>query len=211
MKDSVLPLIAILRGITPNEVVDYATLLYQHGYRYIEIPLNSLNAYESIERAVQALGDEACVGAGTVTNMSELEKVLAVGAELIVSPNCNVNVIKTALQQGCEVFPGVMTPTEAYDAINCGVTQLKFFPAEILGINGVKAITTILPKEVKCFPVGGIQADAGLMTQYLKAGATGFGLGSALYYPGMSLEHFSGNALAFKQAFTAASDLRGAS
>ena len=179
-----LPLIAILRGITPNEAIDIGLALVETGFRIIEVPLNSPEPVESIRRLATALGDRATVGAGTVRSAAEVAEVAAVGGRLIVSPHMSPQVILATKQAGLMSGPGVATPTEAFAAIEAGADFLKLFPAEQLPPAIVKAWRAVLPKGMPLVPVGGITPES--MASYVAAGATGFGLGSAIYKPGMA-------------------------
>ncbi|MGR3806960.1 2-dehydro-3-deoxy-6-phosphogalactonate aldolase [Pasteurella testudinis] len=185
-----LPLIAILRGIRTEEAVEYVSTLIDLGYFFIEVPLNSPNALETIKILSDKFGSYCCIGAGTVTNSELLNGVLKSGAKLVVTPNVNKQVIKEANKNSCVLFTGIMTPSEAFSAINAGATMLKIFPADILGFNGFKAIKSILPPDTLCFPVGGITADLTKMQKYIELGADGFGLGNSLYYPKIELSDF---------------------
>ncbi|EGQ7953847.1 2-dehydro-3-deoxy-6-phosphogalactonate aldolase [Vibrio vulnificus] len=195
------PLIAILRGVESNEIVELARKLIEHEFRLIEIPLNSPNALKSIELLVNEFGNEAIIGAGTVTDEEKLDAVLAVGAKLIVTPNMNPQVVRKAVEHQCLVCCGVATPTEAFDAITNGASVLKLFPAEVIKPTGLKAIKSVLPPEVMCLPVGGINPDPALMREYLDVGAEGFGLGSNLYKRGISLAEVESNAIAYRNAW----------
>ena len=179
-----LPLIAILRGITPNEAIDIGLALVETGFRIIEVPLNSPEPVESIRRLATALGDRATVGAGTVRSAAEVAEVAAVGGRLIVSPHVSPQVILATKQAGLMSGPGVATPTEAFAAIEAGADFLKLFPAEQFGPAIVKAWRAVLPKGMPLVPVGGITPES--MSAYVAAGAAGFGLGSAIYKPGMA-------------------------
>lgn len=201
-----LPLVAILRGITPEEIIPVATALIAEGYRLIEVPLNSPNALISITHLVKELGDQAIVGAGTVTNVAQLESVLATGARLVVTPNMNPEVIRRAAQCGCVTLPGVMTATEAFTALECGASGLKFFPADSVEPRYLKALRAVLPTQVACLPVGGINADAKQMADFRQAGANGFGLGSGLYKPGMDLEQLIKNARQYRDAWASSNN-----
>jgi 2-dehydro-3-deoxyphosphogalactonate aldolase len=179
-----LPLIAILRGIVPDEAIDIGLALVETGFRVIEVPLNSPEPIESIRRLAAAVGDRATVGAGTVRSAAEVAEVAAVGGRLIVSPHMSPQVIRATKQAGLMSGPGVATPTEAFAAIEAGADFLKLFPAEQLTPVIVKAWRAVLPKGMPLVPVGGITPDS--MAAYMAAGATGFGLGSAIYKPGMT-------------------------
>ncbi len=200
-----LPLVAILRGITPAEVVDVAEALYAEGFYYIEVPLNSPDAFTSIERLVQAFGDRALCGAGTVTDVAQVARLADIGAQLLVTPNCNPAVIQAGLEAGMTVVPGVLTPTEAFAAIQAGARQIKLFPVADFGTSYVKNIKAVLPAEVKLFAVGGVNADN--MAELCAAGANGFGLGSDLYRPGDTAAQVRDKAARFavvaKELFTA--------
>jgi 2-dehydro-3-deoxyphosphogalactonate aldolase len=179
-----LPLIAILRGIAPDEVVDVGITLVETGFRIIEVPLNSPEPIESIRRLAVAVGDRVTVGAGTVRSAAEVAEVAAAGGRLIVSPHMSPQVILATKQAGLMSGPGVATPTEAFAAIEAGADFLKLFPAEQFGPAIVKAWRAVLPKGMPLVPVGGITPES--MAAYGAAGAAGFGLGSALYKPGMT-------------------------
>jgi 2-dehydro-3-deoxyphosphogalactonate aldolase len=179
-----LPLIAILRGIAPDEAIDIGLALVETGFRLIEVPLNSPEPIESIRRLAATLGDRATVGAGTVRSAAEVAEVAAAGGRLIVSPHMNPQLIGATKQAGLMSGPGVATPTEAFAAIEAGADFLKLFPAEQLTPVIVKAWRAVLPKGMPLVPVGGITPDS--MAAYVAAGATGFGLGSAIYKPGMT-------------------------
>ncbi|GAB3518424.1 2-dehydro-3-deoxy-6-phosphogalactonate aldolase [Photobacterium alginatilyticum] len=196
-----LPLIAILRGVQPSEVLDIAGILIDNGLRFIEVPLNSPNAVLSIKMLVEAYGDQAIIGAGTVTNIGKLMPVLETGARLIVTPNMNPEVIRAARAKNCVVFSGVQTATEAFTAVDCGVTALKFFPAELIQPLGVKAIKSVLPPEMICCPTGGIEADVEQMKSYVDVGVDGFGLGSGLYKKGIKLSELSVRAKAYRDSW----------
>ena len=175
-------IIAILRGVRPDEVLEIGEALVAAGVSVIEVPLNSPDPLDSIARLVQGLGDRAEVGAGTVLTVEDVAAVAQAGGQIIVSPNCNPDVIRATKTAGLASYPGVMTPTEAFAAIEAGATGLKMFPGELIGIKGVKAMRAVLPPEMPVYAVGGVSAaDFGA---WIAAGATGFGIGSALYKPG---------------------------
>ena len=178
-----LPLIAILRGITPADAVAVGEVLMAAGFRVIEIPLNSPTPLESIRRLVAACGDRALVGAGTVLSVEEVGQVAAAGGRLIVSPNADRDVIQATRAAGLVSAPGVATPTEGFAALAAGADMLKLFPAEQLGPAVVKAWRAVLPRDLPLVPVGGITPSG--MADFVAAGADGFGLGSAIYRPGM--------------------------
>lgn len=192
-------LMAILRGVTPNEVVALGEQLLQAGIHQIEVPLNSPNALESIEKLHKAIGDQAFIGAGTVLSVADVKAVYAYGGEFIVSPNCNSDVIKATKNMGMMSYPGVLTPTECFAALDSGADVLKLFPAFLLGVNGFKAIQAVLPKNVGCYAVGGIGSDD--FSKWRKAGIAGFGLASNLYTPGDSPEKVASKAKALVAAW----------
>jgi 2-dehydro-3-deoxyphosphogalactonate aldolase len=198
-----LPLIAILRGVKPDEAIDVGLALVETGFRVIEVPLNSPEPFESIRRLVTALGDRATVGAGTVRSAAEVADVAAVGGRLIVSPHMSPQLIRATKQAGLMSGPGVATPTEAFAAIEAGADFLKLFPAEQFTPVIVKAWRAVLPKDMPLVPVGGITPDS--MAAYAAAGATGFGLGSAIYKPGMTPPDVRRAAEAFIAAWRTAS------
>lgn len=179
-----LPLVAILRGITPPEAGSVGAALVAAGWRLIEVPLNSPQPLESIAALVRAFPD-ALVGAGTVTTVDEVRAVHATGARLVVSPNFDARVVSTAVALGMACLPGVMTPSEAFGALAAGASGLKLFPAEMIPPAAVKAMRAVLPPQVQLLPVGGISTQ--VLDEYRAAGANGFGIGSAVYKPGMSV------------------------
>jgi 2-dehydro-3-deoxyphosphogalactonate aldolase len=178
------PLVAIIRGVTPGEVEDIGQALYDGGIRIIEVPLNSPEPLDSIRKLAARIGDSALIGAGTVLRPSQVDEVGEAGGKLIVSPNANVEVVRTAAAAGLVSCPGIFTPTEAFAAIDAGATALKFFPAEAGSPAVVKAMRSVLPRDLPILAVGGVTVDA--VGPWLDAGADGFGLGSALYKPGQS-------------------------
>lgn len=194
-----LPLIAILRGIRPQEVPAAADALTSAGFRIIEIPLNSPEPLESLRHLAGRTG--LLVGAGTVLSPAEVEAVAAAGGQLMVAPNADREVIAAAKRLGMVAIPGVATPTEAFAALAAGADGLKMFPAEILPPKAVKAWRAVLPASMALLPVGGITPES--MADYLAAGADGFGLGSALYKPGMSAAELGQRAKAFATAYRA--------
>lgn len=199
--DKHLPLIAILRGVLPKDVVNVAKALVEEGFSMIEVPLNSPDAFTSITLLVEEFGDKLLIGAGTVTTPELAKQVIATGANLVVTPNLNENVLKLSLAAGCAVFPGVVTPTEAFSALALGATGLKLFPISMVGEEGFKALKSVLPHGTLCYPVGGIEPSIASMAPYLKIGAAGFGLGSALYKPSMSIDDVRLNARAYISSF----------
>lgn len=196
-----LPLVAILRGLTPTEAEPVAHTLYQAGFRLIEVPLNSPDPFTSIARIRQCLPDDALVGAGTVLEASDVARLQAIGGELVVMPHADTSVISAAKALGLICMPGIVTPTEAFAALKAGADALKLFPAELVTPAIMKAMRPILPKGTRLFPVGGITPDT--MAPFLATGASGFGLGSALYSPGVSLAQLSRQAECFVAAWKA--------
>jgi 2-dehydro-3-deoxyphosphogalactonate aldolase len=203
-----VPLIAILRGITPSSVLDVAKVLVEAGFTKIEVPLNSPYALESISMLVSEFGTKDFeLGAGTVTRLELAEDVMETGANLIVTPNCNTDVIKTAVDAGCVTYPGVVTPTEALNAVHAGASNLKLFPISMVGTTGMNALKSVLPSHIKLFPVGGIDATTDSMAPLIDRGASGFGLGSQLYKPNMSLEQIRKKAHAFVDTYKKVTEL----
>lgn len=176
-----LPLVAILRGITPAEAEGVAAALHAEGFRLIEVPLNSPEPFESIGRIRRALPEDTLVGAGTVLQVEDVQRLAAAGGELVVMPHGDTAVIRAAKAAGLLCVPGVATPTEAFAALAAGADALKLFPAELITPSVVNAMRAVLPKTTRLLPVGGITPDN--MAPYIQSGASGFGLGSALYAP----------------------------
>jgi 2-dehydro-3-deoxyphosphogalactonate aldolase len=177
-------LIAILRGITPGETLDVCQALITAGITMIEVPLNSPDALTSIALASNALGEQAAIGAGTVLSKKQVWAVSDAGGTFVVSPDTNKQVIEETVRLQMLSYPGVFTPTDAFRAIKAGATGLKFFPAEVLGPKGIKAMKAVLPPELPVYAVGGANPDN--FDEYFAAGCTGFGLGTYIYKPGMS-------------------------
>jgi 2-dehydro-3-deoxyphosphogalactonate aldolase len=198
-----LPLVAILRGITPEEAEPAAHALYEAGFRLIEVPLNSPDPFNSIERMRRVMPADTLVGAGTVLATADVARLAGIGADLCVMPHADTAVISAARAAGLGCLPGVLSPTEAFAAIAAGANGLKIFPAELAGPKVIKAMRAVLPAAMPLFPVGGIAPDN--MQPFLDAGVRGFGLGSALYKPGMATEELASNARAFVAAWAARS------
>ena len=196
-----LPLVAILRGITPDEAVPVGQALVDAGWSLIEVPLNSPRPLDSIRALVQAF-PQALVGAGTVLRADQVRAVAATGAGLIVSPNTQLDVLAEGLRLGLVCLPGVATPTEAFAALAAGAHGLKLFPAEWLPPAGLRAMRAVLPAGTRLLPVGGITPDN--MAAYRAAGAAGFGIGSALYKPGMGVAQVALQATRFADAWRSA-------
>ena len=178
------PLIAIIRGVRPDEAEAIGNAIYEGGIRIIEVPLNSPEPLKSIELLAQKFGERMLVGAGTVLDPADVGRVREVGGRIIVSPDTNPEVISAAASAGLVSSPGYFTPSEAFVAIRAGATSLKLFPAEGATPAVLKAHLAVIPREVPILVVGGVQPDN--MRPWLDAGATGFGLGGGLYKPGQS-------------------------
>jgi 2-dehydro-3-deoxyphosphogalactonate aldolase len=196
-----LPLIAILRGVTPDEALTLGAALLAAGFRALEVPLNSPEPLVSIARLAAAFGERALVGAGTVLHPDQALQVADAGGRLVVMPHGDPAVIRAATARGLHCVPGVATPTEAFAALDAGADALKLFPAEGLPPEIVKAWRAVLPRDVWLLPVGGITPAS--LAPYLAAGASGFGLGSALYRAGMSAAEVASAARAFAEAYAA--------
>lgn len=192
------PLVAILRGLTPDEAEPVVGALIDAGFRLIEVPLNSPDPLDSIARLVRRFGDQAVIGAGTVLTPEQVDQVQAVGGRLIIAPNFDADVVRAAARHRLIYGPGVATATEAFAALKAGAALLKLFPAEMIPPVAVKAMRAVLPRDARVLAVGGIAPDT--MAPYLAAGADGFGLGSALYKPGISAEQAGQNARALVTA-----------
>ncbi|MGH8692878.1 MAG: 2-dehydro-3-deoxy-6-phosphogalactonate aldolase [Burkholderiales bacterium] len=195
------PLVAILRGIRPGEALDIGTMLVETGFTIIEVPLNSPEPFASIVRLAKRLGDQVLVGAGTVTDWEQVTKIADAGGRVIVMPHADERVIEAAKRRNLFVVPGFATPTEAFRMINAGADAIKLFPAEANPPKVLKSLRAVLPKEIPILPVGGITPQN--MTDYWVAGADGFGLGSALYKPGMTVEQVAQSAADFRLALNA--------
>lgn len=196
-----LPLVAILRGIEPDQAVAVGEALLEAGFAIVEVPLNSPSPLDSIGRLATAIGDRALVGAGTVLTPAAVEQVASAGGRLIVMPHADITVIRAAKAAGLLAVPGFATPTEAFAALDAGADALKLFPAEAAAPPVLKAMLAVLPAGTRVLPVGGIRPET--MAGYWQAGAAGFGLGSALYKPGDAPVTVRRKALAFRQALDA--------
>ncbi|KQM63282.1 2-dehydro-3-deoxy-6-phosphogalactonate aldolase [Sphingomonas sp. Leaf17] len=195
------PLVAILRGVKPDEVVAIGEALVDAGFTIIEVPMNSPQPLDSIARLAKALAGRAVIGAGTVLRVEDVDAVGAAGGTLIISPNANTAVIAAAAARGYVAMPGIATPTEAFAALEAGAAALKLFPAEAASPVVLKAMRAVLPKDTRVLPVGGVNVDG--MGPWLAVGAAGFGLGSALYAPGMTAADVGARAKAFVAALAA--------
>ncbi|WP_211461445.1 2-dehydro-3-deoxy-6-phosphogalactonate aldolase [Collimonas silvisoli] len=197
-------LIAILRGVQPHEVAAIGLKLYQAGFRIIEVPLNSPEPFDSIRTLRNTLPADCVIGAGTVLTTDQVAAVKRAGGEIIVMPHSDPMVIAAAKQAGLACAPGVATVTEAFAALAAGADVLKMFPAEQLGPSVVKAWRAVIPREVALLPVGGVTPEN--LATFISAGASGFGLGSALYKLGLSAEQVGWNANQFVTAWRAAQE-----
>jgi 2-dehydro-3-deoxyphosphogalactonate aldolase len=189
------PLVAIIRGVTPAEVEAIGAALYEAGIRIIEVPLNSPEPLDSIERLARSLGDRALIGAGTVLDPAQVARVHGAGGRIVVSPNTHAPVIEATVAAGMVSLPGYFTPSEAFDALRAGAHGLKLFPAEGASPAVVKGQKAVLPPDVPLLVVGGVKSDG--MRPWIEAGAAGFGLGSGLYRPGQSAAETAAKARAY--------------
>ena len=195
-------LVAILRGIVPAEVEGHAEALIAAGVTTIEVPLNSPDPFESVARLVACFGAVAEIGAGTVLTVGDVARLADLGARIVVSPNADPAVIRATRAAGMASFPGVLTPTECFAALAAGASALKFFPGTLIGPAGLSAIRAVLPKETPLYAVGG--ASAANFAEWIAAGATGFGIGTAIYRPGQSVEATARAAAEIVAAYDAA-------
>jgi 2-dehydro-3-deoxyphosphogalactonate aldolase len=180
-----LPVVAIVRGIRPDEILDHAEVIYQAGIRAIEVPLNSPNPMESIRRLAEAYGDRITLGAGTVLKPEEVDEVARNGGRIIVAPNTTPSVIRRAVELGLDPAPGFATATEAFTALDAGARHLKMYPASTYGAGHLKQLMDVMPAQAVLWAVGGVGADQ--MAEWWAAGARGFGVGSGSYKAGQSV------------------------
>jgi 2-dehydro-3-deoxyphosphogalactonate aldolase len=192
-------LVGILRGLLPARAAEVADALYGTGFRVIEVPLNSPDPFASISALAGAIPPDCLIGAGTVLNGEDVLRTHAAGGRLIVAPNCDAEVIVEAMRLGMQVMPGIATATEAFSAVRAGATQLKLFPASSYGPQHLRALLTVLPKEIKVFPVGGVTIEQ--IPGWLAAGAAGFGFGSELFRPEYSLHEIKHRGQLLVRAF----------
>lgn len=197
-------IIAILRGLTPPEAVDVCRTLCDAGITLIEVPFNSPEPLKSIAAAAKALEGRALIGCGTALSVEDVEGTHAAGGTFVVSPDTNEDVIRRTRELGMASYPGVFTPTDAFRAIRAGATGLKFFPAEVLGPKGIRAMKAVLPRDLPVFAVGGASPDN--FREYFDAGCNGFGLGSYIFKPGMNLDEIGQRARAAVAAYDEGQD-----
>lgn len=197
-------LVAILRGITPAEAVSVAETLIECGFEALEVPLNSPEPCCSIELMAARFGDQALIGGGTMLSVDHVDQVRNAGGRLMVSPNMRPQVIAHAAAHGMVTMPGVLTPTEAFDALDAGASGLKFFPASLLGPGGLSALMAVLPKGAVVGAVGGVGPEN--MGDYMRAGITTFGLGTSVYRPGDSAVSVRDKAIALIEAYDRAAE-----
>lgn len=193
MNDRTYEMVAILRGLTPARAPETGVALVAAGFRTIEVPLNSPDAFDSIE-LLSSAHPECLVGAGTVLTVSEVDRVHGAGGRLVVAPNCDADVIRRALELGMRVMPGIATATEAFGALRAGASELKLFPASTYGAAHLRALKSVLPKHAKVYPVGGIGSQD--IAPWLESGADGFGFGGELFRPAYTLAELTNRAQA---------------
>lgn len=194
-----IPLIAILRGVTPEEALAHVGAVINAGFDAVEIPLNSPRWQQSIPAIVEAFGEQALIGAGTVLQPEQIDELAKMGCRLIVTPNIQADVIRRAVGYGMTVCPGCATATEAFTALDAGAQALKVFPSSAFGPDYIKALKAVLPPEIPVFAVGGVTPEN--LSQWIDAGCAGAGLGSDLYRAGQSVERTAQQATAFVKAY----------
>lgn len=195
------PLIAILRGITPDEILEAGQILVDAGWRCLEVPLNSPDALKSIKMLQDKFGDECVIGAGTVLTVEEVKQVAETGATLIVSPCLDAKVVEATKTLGLISVPGVFTPTECFHALRLGADALKIFPGESISANHIKALRAVLPKDTTIYVTGGVRHDN--MQPFKDAGVSGFGFGGSLYKPAMATADLKKNAVQIVESYEA--------
>ena len=201
LKDFQPPLVAILRGLVPEHARDTAQVLFDAGFRIVEVPLNRRGALYCIEAICEVAPEGALVGGGTMLSTRDVDDVHDAGGRLMVAPNCDADVMRRANERGMVVVPGVATPTEAFNALRWRATALKVFPADMVGQAGLKAFRSVLPAETPLWPVGGVAPEH--LAGWVAAGATGFGLGSQLFNPDLPIDDVGRRARAFMAAWQA--------
>jgi 2-dehydro-3-deoxyphosphogalactonate aldolase len=204
LQDYTPPLVAILRGLQAHEAPEIAATLFDAGFRILEVPLNRPHALDAIAAIARRAPADALVGGGTMITRGDVDAVAAAGGRLFVAPHCDPAVIRHACDIGMQCLPGVATPSEAFAALAAGAHGLKLFPAEALGLAGLRALRTVLPLEAPVFPVGGVGPSD--MAAWVRAGAAGFGIGSALYRPGMRAQELAPVARQFIHAWQESHD-----
>ena len=200
----ICPIVAILRGLSPDDAEWVGATLFESGVRIIEVPLNSPFPLKSIEILRKTLPVEAIIGAGTVTQQADVSAVANAGGEIVVSPNTDPEVIRETVAQDLISAPGCLTPTEAFAALNAGAHALKIFPASVIGSSGIKAIHATLPDTATLIAVGGVGASN--MADFIEVGVAGFGLGSSLFYPGISQSDLAARAITNVKSAQAATE-----
>ena len=206
--DNKLGLIAVLRGITPDEVISVGTALVNAGWGAIEVTLNSPNAYDSLRILHTHFKDKCLIGVGTVLTVDDVKRVADIGLDFVISPNMNPNVIRETKKQGLLSIPGILTPSEAFSALDAGADALKIFPGESINPAFIKAIRAVLPPHTVIYVTGGINTDN--MQIFLKAGAHGFGIGGSVYKPHLPCDIVAQNAKNLSDAFAnAKGNIRG--
>ncbi|MDI3213624.1 2-dehydro-3-deoxy-6-phosphogalactonate aldolase [Arthrobacter sp. AL12] len=195
-------LIAILRGLPTTDSLEVGQCLYEAGFRSLEVPLNSPNPLATIGTLRKGLPADCLVGAGTVLTVGQVRQCHEAGAQIIVSPNTDTAVIAETVRLGMRSYPGTATPSDAFAAISAGALDIKIFPSEQVGINGLKAWATVVPKEIGLIPVGGIEVSN--MNIWIAAGATGFGIGASLYKPGITIQDLRKRATLLIEAWNSA-------
>lgn len=199
LKDFRPPLVAILRGLEPDRAAEVGMVLFDAGFRILEVPLNRPGALQCIASLCALAPGDALIGGGTMLSCADVDAVRAAGGRLMVSPNCNPKVIAHSVASGLLTAPGIATATEAFAALEAGAHALKLFPAETLGAGGMKALLSVLPAGTPMWPVGGVTPQS--IAPWVRAGATGFGIGSQLFQPGMDLQTIAGAAREFMAAW----------
>lgn len=192
-------LIAILRGITPDEALDICGVLVDAGITMIEVPLNSPQPLDSISKMRKAFDGKALIGAGTVLTQKDVDDLVAIDGQFVVSPNCDVEVIRATKKAGLSSYPGVLTPSECFAAIQAGADGLKIFPASVIGPSGVKAMRAVLPPSMSVYAVGGVDAEN--FDVWVQAGVDGAGIGGGLYKPGEGANIVHKRAVALVDAY----------